>query len=98
MKPQTQYAWTDEDMKRPWGPEIAFLRHLGCDQALNVEQAMMLRHCAKRMESTATCKTAVNPSLALRLRIAARALIRERVVYAEDVETLSEVLAVLDGA
>lgn len=46
-------AWTDEDASKPWGCEIAFLRHLANDPALNVEQAAMLRHCAKRIESTA---------------------------------------------
>lgn len=90
MKQEPQLAWTDHDMKKPWGAEIASLRHLAADPALNMEQAMMLRHCAKRMESTATTKTVANPPLSLRLRIAARALIRERVVYAEDVETLCE--------
>jgi len=46
-------AWTDADMKKPWGLEAASLRHLADDPALNVEQSAMLRHCAKRIESTA---------------------------------------------
>lgn len=46
-------AWTAEDEKKPWGCEVAFLRHLATDPALNTDQAMMLRHCANRIESTA---------------------------------------------
>jgi hypothetical protein len=46
-------AWTDEDEIKPWGCEIAFLRHLAADPALNPEQAATLRHCARRIESTA---------------------------------------------
>ncbi len=46
-------AWTDADMAKPWGAEVASLRHLAADPALNVEQSAMLRHCAKRIESTA---------------------------------------------
>ena len=46
-------AWTDADMQKPWGPEAASLRHLADDPALNTDQAAMLRHCAKRIESTA---------------------------------------------
>lgn len=46
-------AWTEADMQRPWGAEVEFLRHLAGDPALNIEQAAMLRHCAKRIESTA---------------------------------------------
>ena len=88
-------AWTDEDMKNPWGAEIASLRHLANDPALNAEQAMMLRHCAKRMESTALVKWATNPSLAQRLRIAGRALVRERVCYAEDVAAIAEAVEIL---
>lgn len=98
MNNQNTGAWTDADMQKPWGAEIASLRHLANDPALNEAQAMMLRHCAKRMESTATTKTAVNPPLALRLRIAARALIRERVVYAEDMEAMAEAIKALEGA
>lgn len=98
MKQESQLAWTDADMQRPWGAEIASLRHLADDPALNEAQAMMLRHCAKRMESTALIKTAVNPPLALRLRVAARTLIRERVVYAEDMQALREAIDVLSEA
>jgi hypothetical protein len=46
-------AWTDEDAAKPWGCEIAFLRHLANDQAMGVEKGAMLRHCAKRIEATA---------------------------------------------
>ena len=47
-------AWTDEDAQKPWGCEIAFLRHLSNDPAMGVEKGAMLRHCANRIEATAT--------------------------------------------
>lgn len=98
MNNQNTGAWTDADMQKPWGAEIAYLRHLANDPALNTDQAAMLRHCAKRIESTSLAKTVVNPTLAQRLRIAARALILERVVYGEDVETMHEAIKALEGA
>ena len=52
MNDESTGAWTDADMQKPWGAEAAFLRHLADDPALNPEQGMMLRHCAKRIEST----------------------------------------------
>lgn len=45
-------VWTEEDMQRPWGAEVAFLRHLADDPAVNEEQSMLLLHCAKRIERT----------------------------------------------
>jgi hypothetical protein len=46
-------AWTDEDAAKPWGCEVAFLRHLANDPAIGTEKGAMLRHCAKRIEATA---------------------------------------------
>lgn len=46
-------AWAEADMERPWGAEAAALRHLAADPALNSAQSAILRHCAKRIESTA---------------------------------------------
>jgi hypothetical protein len=47
-------AWTDEDTKKPWGCEVAFLRHLANDPVMDVTRAAMLRHCASRIEATAS--------------------------------------------
>lgn len=88
-------AWTEEDMAKPWGAEVAALRHLADDPALNIGQAAILRHCAKRVEGTATLTT-VGPEIVDRFKVACRALIRERVVYGEDVETLYDVLRALE--
>ena len=46
-------AWTEADMSKPWGAEVAFLLNLASDPALNDEQLVMLKHCAKRIQATA---------------------------------------------
>lgn len=52
--PGVAVAWQPEDELKPWGCEIAFLRHLANDPAIGMEKGAMLRHCAKRLEATAT--------------------------------------------
>ncbi len=54
-------AWTEADMAKPWGAEVAFLLNLATDPALNDVQLVMLTHCAKRISATAHIDSDVPP-------------------------------------